>query len=417
MFRDSVIIGLDDTDNPSAGCTTDCFDELLEHLSQSNHGFQVISRRLVRLWPFAPRRTRGNGALSAVIELDSDSHDILRQECESWFKQLLNYSSLDSNEYESPSPVLLICNSDAPAHWYRDTVRGFIEIEDRLAEIDEMGLFMLSGERKWGAIGASAAVAWTPDEKSTWELVAWRHSENIGANRKITSQAVLEMENHHPQTFVNRDPTKGKGLIAPRTPCPVLYGIRGDSPNSVQKAHAWLQSRNDVEKSTRYAIHVTNQLSDDHVIGSCAGTVLSPPQHTKGAHSNVNVVIRGNASKFVAFNQGGPVNRLLRALKPGDMISWVGLTAPDGSVHLERLSILDAVPRISSRPVCCGKTMRSIGSGMPLRCLGCGHTSQRFWLSKMHDSDSFDCIDDWVEPTPSNRRHLARPLEMGIPGR
>ena len=169
MFRDSVTIGLDDTDNPSAGCTTDCFDELLEHLSQSNHGFQVISRRLVRLWPFAPRRTRGNGALSAVIELDSDSHDILRQECESWFKQLLNYSSLDSNEYESPSPVLLICNSDAPAHWYRDTVRGFIEIEDRLAEIDEMGLFMLSGERKWGAIGASAAVAWTPDEKSTWE--------------------------------------------------------------------------------------------------------------------------------------------------------------------------------------------------------------------------------------------------------
>tara|TARA_B100000029_G_scaffold84727_1_gene75399 strand:- start:10832 stop:11950 length:1119 start_codon:yes stop_codon:yes gene_type:complete len=370
---------------------------------------------LVRLWPFAPRRTRGNGALSAVIELNSNSHLTLRKECEVWFDELLEKSNSLDLETTPSSPVLIISDLNAPSKWYRDAVTGFVELESRLDEIEEAGMTLLSGKRKWGAIGASSAVAWSPKKNSTWELVAWRKEENIGVEREINSQVIREMEEGHPDTFVNRDPTKGKGLIAPRTPCPVLYGIRGDSPESVEQAHQWLQSRNDVETSLRYAIHVTNQLSDDHVYGSCSGTVLTQPEHTKGAHSNVMVFVDGNATKLVAFSEGGPVNRLLRSLNPGDRISWVGLVAPDDSIHLERLSLLDAVPRITSRPFCCGKTMRSLGSGMPIRCLECGSTSERIWLSHHHDTELFDTIEDWVEPTPSNRRHLAKPLEMGVP--
>ena len=234
------------------------------------------------MWPFAPRRTRGNGALSAVIELDSESHETLFRECKTWFEELLIEHSLASQGLEHASPVLLICASDPPPHWYNETVKGLVDLEPRLAEIEAMGLTMLSGNRKWGAIGASAAVAWSPQNDSTWELIAWRDPERIGTNRKITSRAVHELEQYHPRTFVNRDPTKGKGLIAPRTPCPVLYGIRGDSAQSVEHAHSWLQSRTDVELSNRYAIHVTNQLSDDHVNGTQSGTVLSAPKHTKG---------------------------------------------------------------------------------------------------------------------------------------
>ena len=415
MSRDTVVIGLDDTDHPTAGCTTDCFDDLLNHLSNGEHGFTVVSRRLVRLWPFAPRRTRGNGALSAVIELDSNTHQILKEECEIWFEELLKKSEPFDTESTPSSPVLIICDSDPPLNWYKDAVMSYVELNSRLHEIEELGMTVYCGDRKWGAIGASAAVAWSPVKDSTWELIAWRNDKNIGTERVITSQAVQEMEEFHPRTFVNRDPTKGKGLIAPRTPCPVLYGIRGDSSESVEQAHFWLQLRSDVENSTRYAIHVTNQLSDDHVNGSCSGTVLTHPEHTKGAHSNVTVSVRGIATKLVAFSEGGPVNRLLRTLHPGDVISWVGLTAPDDSIHLERLSLQDSVPRITSRPLCCGKTMRSSGSGLPIRCLDCGTKSQRFWLSQNHDLDSFGTIEDWVEPTPSNRRHLARPLKMGIP--
>ena len=58
-------IGLDDTDEREFGCTTHDFDALLNHLT--NSGFKIDDPRLVRLWPFAPRRTRGNAALSASI--------------------------------------------------------------------------------------------------------------------------------------------------------------------------------------------------------------------------------------------------------------------------------------------------------------------------------------------------------------
>ena len=100
----------------------------------------------------------------------------------------------------------------------------------------------------WGLIGASSAMAWKPNSNSTWELISWRYPQNIGKKRKITSSVIREMESEHPETYVNRDPTKEKGLIAPRTPCPVLYGIRGASPDSVLSAHEWLQSNSEVEK-------------------------------------------------------------------------------------------------------------------------------------------------------------------------
>ena len=62
-----VWIGLDDTDNPDSGCTTATFDDLLKEISQIEN-VEIIERRLVRLWPFAERRTRGNGALACVID-------------------------------------------------------------------------------------------------------------------------------------------------------------------------------------------------------------------------------------------------------------------------------------------------------------------------------------------------------------
>ena len=142
---------------------------------------------------------------------------------------------------------------------------------------------MFSGDRKWGAIGASAAIAWSPEINSTWELVAWRDNENIGTERTITPQAVREMEESHPRTFVNRDPTKGKGLIAPELLAPYYMEFEETLKKSVEEAHHWLQSRGDVEESSRFAVHVTNQLSDDHVIssGSPSYLILNTPRgHT-----------------------------------------------------------------------------------------------------------------------------------------
>ena len=80
----TVRIGLDDTDHPDFGCTTYSFEELMGRLNEIKE-LKIIERRLVRLWPYASRRTRGNGALSAVVEIPLDSKSNLLACCKSWF--------------------------------------------------------------------------------------------------------------------------------------------------------------------------------------------------------------------------------------------------------------------------------------------------------------------------------------------
>ena len=156
-------------------------------------------------------------------------------------------------------------------------------------------------------------------------------------------------------------------------------------------------------------------MSDDHVRGVSLGTVITPPLETKGAHSHIAAYCGGLRADLVAFSEGGPVNRLLRKLLPGDRIAWVGLTAPDGSVHLERLALVDCVPRVVARPICCGRTMRSAGAGQTLRCQFCRREAERTWVSRGIDLRALDLIGNWSEPHPSNRRHLAKPLELDAP--
>ena len=49
----------------------------------------ILERRLVRLWPFAERRTRGNGALGAIIDIPDKDEVILEKICNGWFDKLL----------------------------------------------------------------------------------------------------------------------------------------------------------------------------------------------------------------------------------------------------------------------------------------------------------------------------------------
>ena len=408
-------IGLDDTDHPLLGCTTSAFDELITLLLERIPDAEVHERALVRLWPFAERRTRGNGALSAQIIIDGGQIGEFRQSCQEWFEGVLAEVSEHPPSKVPAAPVLLVSEGPVPEEWYWETVSGHVDLEPRLEQVRADGCWMLSGERLWGVVGASAAIAWIPNPSSTWELIAWREPGMIGLPRQVTSESVRLMERSNLMTFVNRDPTAGRGLIAPRTPCPVLYGIRGATSESVVDAHRWMQARTDVEKSLRWAVHRTNQLSDDHLGTVSYGTVINRPEEIKGAHSNVAVSSNGDRISLVAFSEGGPVNRLLRRLQVGDRVAWLGLIAPDGSVHLERLSLLDPTPRVAGRPQCCEKSMRSGGAGQQLRCRECGSKTIREWVSTDADVSDIEAVANWSEPSPSNRRHLSRPLELGLP--
>ena len=408
-------IGLDDTDHVDVGCTTSSFDLLLREISQSMD-CKVVERRLVRLWPFARRRTRGNGALGAILEIPNDGTDQLEEICNNWFAKLLDQVSNHPPSEFNASPCLVITFGPLPDNWYWDAVRKHVDSDTLLEEALQMGAIVLRSESSFGVVGACAAISWENPANSSWELISWRDESRIGTKRAVSSVSVLEMEKYHPETFLNRDPTKGKGMIAPRTPCPVLYGIRGSTYAAVEKAHQWLQSRDDVEESHSFAIHRTNQLSDDHIESSASGTVTSLPNETKGGHAHISVFSSGKTQRLVAFSEGGPVNRLLRSLIPGDRITWSGLSSPDDSIHLEKIKLDFATARIVGRPVCCSKTMRSSGRGQGIRCLSCGRKEIRAWQCIDYETAIGSPIGEWMEPSPSNRRHLSRPLSLGLPG-
>ncbi len=409
-----IYIGLDDTDHVDIGCTTEKLNHLLLYL-ELNINFEIVSRRLVRLWPFASRRTRGNAALSAVILLDKNDENKLYNLCNKWFNKLLSEISNHPLCIHPASPALIISKTQFPNEIYWETVRGHVKLSSRLLQIKNYNCKIFSSNSQWGIIGASAALAWSPEQNSSYELISWRKKSMIGKKRLINLETVIELDNKYPQTFLNRDPTKNRGLIAPRTPCPVLYGIRSSSPEILEDSHKWLQSKQDVEKSSDYAIHCTNQLSDDHVT-PYYGTVLCKPTTSKGAHSSIKVFVNGKIRTLLAFSQGDSVNRLLRLLEPGDIISWTGLLSPsDSSIHLEKLSILEPVPRIYTRPTCCGSSMKSAGISQKLRCSGCGKNCEKYWLGKMPNFSEIYMINNWTEPNPSNRRHLSKPLDLGVP--
>jgi len=67
-------LGLDDTDTVAGGCTTFVFHQLLENLPVN---VSVTETRLVRLWPLAKKRTRGNAAMAAELVLLDDDGNII----------------------------------------------------------------------------------------------------------------------------------------------------------------------------------------------------------------------------------------------------------------------------------------------------------------------------------------------------
>ena len=388
-------IGLDDTDEREHGCTTFDFNDLVRHLESV--GFEISDPRLVRLWPFAPKRTRGNAALSAaVITTDWDG---LKSILQDWFEHRFGDLEIGA-DLHSAEPVLLLTSEQLAEKIYWDTVKCHVELENRLNELKSIDHCLWSTPSgSSGVIGASAAIAWRGEHDCTWECTAWR---NQVGRRNVPEHIVNVMCDKYPKTILNRDPNASKSLIAPRTPCPVLYGIRGESREAVLDGHHFLQE-NGVEQSIAHRAHRTNQATDDHIEEMGSGLVTNL-EVMQGGHVQINA-----GKNLVAFAQGGPLNSLAQSLVIGDEIEWYGLFDNMGTVHLERLRLSHG-KRNLKRPACqCGSRYKSKGKNQGLKCPSCGSIEDDIW-------DFETQISDWVEPFASNRRHLSKPLSrMGNP--
>ncbi|MEC8632849.1 MAG: DUF1743 domain-containing protein [Candidatus Thermoplasmatota archaeon] len=390
-------LGLDDTDSLAGGCTTEVFDTLLRHLPV---GASTGVPRLVRLWPFAQRRTRGNAALA--VEIHTNDIDGLLGHLDTWWADHLAplrgkmEPSLVSDRDQFPaSPGMVWFDQPPPPSVYFDSVRSHVSI-DSLPE----------PTRAWGGhgrIGATAAVAW-PALSCTWEAIAWRLEGEDHRPRRV-DVASLAVVDGWPDTFLSRDPRKGTNLIAPRGNSPVLFGLRATSFETAERGCQRLLEGSGTEQVDRWRVFQTNQASGDHLGPEWTLTVERVDVHPTRKHATV---LCGDVS-VRAYAEGGPVNALARWLMPGDEISVAGLTDADGMIHAERLKIEAWVPRAQQRPRCpdCDVRMKSMGTNQGLRCPKCKLRSEDAWV----EVEAHPPHRSWVEPPASARRHLARPLE------
>ena len=396
-------IGIDDTDYHEGGCTTWQANQL--HNILISCGAKSIQRRLVRLWPFAVRRTRGNAAIALIMDISSDIQNECINAINTWFTKLVN--DLKNNDVAKHArPGLIICKHeqfDESVYW--NCVKSEYTDINKIVNDPSVIHYLTSDLGDDGLIGAAASISWKPSPESTFEAIAWRHISKCGSPRNIPQNATNILENLHPNTFMNRDPTYDRGLISPRTPCPVLFGIRGwnyvDTLNALQDMLKLDWNEDIVD----YAIHISNQCSDDHLEGIIEATVLDIPIRNRGGHIDLNILTLSGVIKLISFKEGGILNRKIGELLPGDKIHVLGLISPEGELHVERLKRVFSSPGNLIRPNCsCGGHLKSTGKSAQLKCKLCKNIVSSYWLSSRRISH------DWVEPPSSNRRHLSTPV-------
>ena len=388
-------LGLDDTDSLKGGCTTEVLFRLLNDLPDD---VSFRTPRLVRLWPFAKQRTRGNAAVA--VELITENESELLIHLDKWWQQhveslkgvLGTSDHSERTQYPADPGMIWTSESMTDEAFYKSAVSSEIELQN-VPEVT----------RYWGGngrIGATAAVLW-PATQCTYEAIAWRSNEAEG-RRQLDEVALAEVEDLK-DTFLCRNPKLGTSLLAPRGNSPVLFGIRSWTKDGAQHALDILEQGNDTEPTKGSLVFQTNQATGDHLEVPVEAYVRSKSILKKG-----HVVLETTQGTWMAFRQSGHIALLSQWVIKGDLLIGNGLRDEDDVLHLELLKVKKSISE-QKRPLCvrCNKSMKSMGKNQGLRCKRCNLTSDRGWV----EVERIPPFQNWVQPPPSSRRHLSKPLE------
>lgn len=412
-----MYVGIDDTDSEDGMCTTYISSVIIDELK--DFGFNIVGYpRLIRLNPFARYKTRGNGALS--FKLNVESEDEIPKIKEIVLKNVKKLSRLD-DERTNPGVVFYYGEiTDELESYSLKAIRSIITIDDAQKFAAKIGADIFKFKKGRGIIGALAAIG-CPTTDKTYELLAYRIPENYGKKRKINYKSVFKMnKNTYPQTFDNVDDDNNYIAVEPHTPCPILYGIRGESPEAVLNAHNMVKVCEPIEK---VAVFETNQHTDMHLLktGKIAdmdkfkcyitkGTVKTPPRTYEGGH--VIFILKDDSGEIpcAAYEPTKEFRDIVRKLAPGDKLRVYGGIGEKGTLNIEKIEILELSKVYKTQnPLCeCGKRMKSAGSRKGYKCIKCGLKLREGIKDKIEIKR--DLKTGFYEVPPSARRHLSKPL-------
>ncbi|MFW5956846.1 MAG: TiaS agmantine-binding domain-containing protein [Natronomonas sp.] len=407
-----TIIGIDDTDSRTRGmCTTYVADDIARRITDSGTVDRVL---LVRCNPAVEHKTRGNAALA--IHTDADVATAFEIAVE-----VVDAVAETADERTNPGLVVAGVEPDGVSGTVAEFART--AVGDHHRRTDAMELLEAEGfrHRGWkngrGLIGALAAVgAWRAFDEWTWEHIAYRRPDRWGTDREVDEPSVFAAaDTFYPDVWDTVDRTAEEIVCVPRTPGPVLFGIRGDDSGACRAVAERIES----EPVDRSRTFVTNQGTDAHLqSGTIAtaiddrsyrldGTVASPPETRRGGHVFFHLTEDDHELQCAAFEPTKRFRDLVRALREGDRITACGELG-DGTMKLEKFAVRELIRTDHATPTCpeCGRKMESAGRAQGYRCRDCGTVA----AEKREREIDRDLEIGWYEVPPRARRHIAKPL-------
>lgn len=416
-----MIVGIDDTDSRSGMCTTYLCTVLVDELE--SYG-EVSTPVLVRLNPCIPFKTRGNGAVAFEI-LIKNFWGLEREVKEIVKARVTELSELRA-EGTNPGVVFIDDNASKKSteklkHFYETAVREVLSIEDAYAIISELHLDYFGLKNKRGLIGALAAASFLllHAKKSydyTYELIVYRRKERWGTLRFIEDASVWAAdEATYPLVWDTVDVANKKLVLVPHSPCPVLFGIRGDSVDAIYKAYGLIQA----EPEERKILFITNQGTDCHLKNTeklwdyhsyiLDGVVGSNPRTIEGGHVLFSLSVHGGNESVdcIAYEPTKGFRAIVRELRIGDEVTVYG-SLKEGTLNLEKIELRELNLVVERTPKCntCGRNMKSAGRSQGYRCKRCGTFSavkEKVAVERAIETGLY-------EVPPVARRHISKPL-------
>ncbi|MCI4340705.1 MAG: DUF1743 domain-containing protein [Thermoplasmata archaeon] len=427
-------IGIDDTDGPGGGCTTHVLTEIVR--VARDHAVDVVGEpRLVRLNPNIPWKTRGNAALAVRLGVGRGKRtrigeiggrpvwsyvggrSVPRTARPALVDALWEIVLAGARAEPATDPALVAGEGRLPVELYRRAVRSVVGLGEVEAMLDRAGYETRVRDSRRGLVGASAAIAW-PGRTATWELLSYRRPGRETRIRQVDARSVRAAQRKYPQLFLCFDPRTRRLLVAPHTPCPILFGLRSTDPRILVAAARSVRS----EPVDRWLRFRTNQGTGDHVrtfldgtsepfaSGRLTATLTAPPRNLRGGHVRLDLTDRrGLPVVGLVFEPSKTLPPVARSLAQGETLEIWGGRGEDRAFRIEGLVLgpRRLPPTLGPRPRCsrCGHATRSLGRGRGYRCASCRHRLPPESREVRATPAPFG--PGTYHPTPSARRHLA----------
>jgi tRNA(Ile2)-agmatinylcytidine synthase len=422
--QQTMHIGLDDTDSTKGGCTTYLAAVLIEKLEKFNVKF-IDYPALIRLNPNVPWKTRGNGALCLRFKYLPE----FEAQIEDTVVDLWEAHSAIKEKGTDPG-IVFYQNKEIPAElkaFSKKAETTIVTLKEAMALIKKLGAEASGFNTCRGIIGALAAIGETLDGDYTYELIAYRTKENLGTKRRVDEVSIFEMDKlTQPGTFNNVDSEKGRVIITPRGPDPILLGIRGETATIVKEAYKFVKPLEPVE---RWVIFRSNQGTDAHlklveelskirpyssVIAK--GTVSKNPRIIPLRHVILSIKDDFAEVDCAAYEPTGDLRKIARELVVGDKVEVYGAvhkataTKPL-TINLEKIDILTLRQiRKSENPLCpnCRKHLKSMGKNQGFRCEKCG--GKYDYLKRKESILTRELKTGLFVTSTRSQRHLTKPF-------